>query len=235
MGNTAGMLLTGLMVVSGAFSALAAVEDKGAGSGTSAKAPRERSAQSYLQRLDVDNDGAVTIEEYLRRRTMSFTRLDRNRDGVVEQTELTSGSSGRRGLTMERRIERLFERAGTNALPKLTLAAFESELTATEGKRAARPPSARMIDQRQRLFAFYDQNADGVVEKAEFDAARAEDREYRQRRAMHILDRSGDGKITLEEFTADARARFQRLDLNRDGRINEADMPPMVRQQWSQR
>ena len=235
MGNTAGMLLTGLMVVSGAFSALAAVEDKGAGSGTSAKAPRERSAQSYLQRLDVDNDGAVTIEEYLRRRTISFTRLDRNRDGVVEQTELTSGSSSRRGLTMERRIERLFERAGRDALPKLTLAAFESELTATEGKRAARPPSARMIDQRQRLFTFYDQNADGVVEKAEFDAARTEDREYRQRRAMHILDRSGDGKITLEEFTADARARFQRLDLNRDGRINEADMPPMVRQQWSQR
>jgi len=61
MGNTAGMLLTGLMVVSGAVSALAAVEDKGAGSGTGATAPRERSGQSYLQRLDVDNDGAVTI------------------------------------------------------------------------------------------------------------------------------------------------------------------------------
>jgi crotonobetainyl-CoA:carnitine CoA-transferase CaiB-like acyl-CoA transferase len=61
MGNTAGMLLTGLMVVSGAVSALAAVEDKGAGSGISATAPRERSGQSYLQRLDVDNDGAVTL------------------------------------------------------------------------------------------------------------------------------------------------------------------------------
>jgi Ca2+-binding EF-hand superfamily protein len=85
------------------------------------------------------------------------------------------------------------------------------------------------------MFSFYDRNGDGVVEKAEFEAGRAEETEFRKRRRMHALDRDGDGKVTLEEYTADARFRFMRLDIDRDGRVTAADLPPIERQRWSQR
>ena len=235
MGKTAGMLLAGLLVASGTVTAMAAVGNKGADAAEAAKGPRDRVQQSYLQRLDVDRDGAVTIEEYLRRRTGTFTRRDENRDGTLDEAELMRGASGWRGRTMESRLERIFDGSGQTGAAKLTLAAFENELAASGRRPLSGAPTARILEQRQRLVAYYDQNADGVVEKSEFEAARAEVQAYRKRRAMHVLDHDGDGRVTLEEYTADARARFQRLDLNRDGRITAADLHPLARQQWSQR
>jgi Ca2+-binding EF-hand superfamily protein len=91
------------------------------------------------------------------------------------------------------------------------------------------------MERRQLMFSFYDRNGDGVVERAEYETGRAEEADFAKRRRMHALDRNGDGSVSLEEYTADARFRFQRLDLDRDGRITAPDLPPVERQKWTQR
>lgn len=235
MGRTAGILLTGILVVSGTAAAFAAVGDRGDKAG--AKGPRERGQNTYLMRLDRDNDKAVTLDEYLKRRTETFTRQDKNQDGVLEESELALGGPGRRVQNAEQRLQTLMQRLDQDGDGKLTRAEFERDPVVAGGKadRAGKPASLRAIERQKQLFAFYDRNADGVLETAEYEAARDEERAYRKRRALHILDRNDDGKVTLEEYTADARSRFLRLDLDRDGRITALDLPPIERQRWSQR
>lgn len=42
-------------------------------------------------------------------------------------------------------------------------------------------------------------------------------------RMMMRADANGDGAISRDEFVAQATRRFERLDLNRDGRIDQAE------------
>ena len=230
MSRTAGILLTGLVVVSGAAGAVAAVADQEA----SAKAaPSERGAVG-LKRFDTDRDQAVTVDEFLKRRVEAFTKRDKNGDGTLDALELGAAPLGFRQQRQERRLERLLVSLDTNADNKLTRQEFEAQPVGQAGG-GNRRGTQRSAERQKLLFSFYDRNSDGVVEKAEYEAGRNEEIAYAKRKRLHALDRDGDGKVTLEEYTADARFRFLRLDLDRDGRITAADLPPVERQRWSQR
>lgn len=83
-------------------------------------------------------------------------------------------------------------------------------------------------------FAGFDLNSDGVVDASEIEAALAKgrDRGFRGRRA----DRDGaqgtarpDRSITKSEYLDEVRRRFAQLDLDSDGRITDADLPPPMR------
>jgi Ca2+-binding EF-hand superfamily protein len=188
-------------------------------------------------RLDADNDLAVTVEEFLKRRTDAFTKRDKNADGMLDEAELGQAPLGLRERRQDQRLKRLMKRLDENADGKLTRAEFERDPAAGEGRdeRAGRTASRRAVERQKLLFTFYDRNADGVLEQAEYEAGRAEEIEFNRRRTMHALDRNADGKVTLEEYTADAHFRFLRLDIDRDGRITAADLPPVERQRWSRR
>lgn len=45
----------------------------------------------YLRRMDRDGDGRVSLEEYLDWMTYAFDQRDRNRDGVLDASELPGG------------------------------------------------------------------------------------------------------------------------------------------------
>ncbi len=97
-------------------------------------------------------------------------------------------------------------------------------------------------------FARFDKNADGVIEASEIDAAMAS-RESRRGghrhkgkgmsgmggdgmmggRMMRQFDADKDGKVTAEETRAEYQRRFAQFDLTRDGRVDDADLPPMMR------
>ena len=227
MGKAAGVLIAGILAASGAASALAAVGD---GDGKPVAKAQQLRGPAGLKRLDANQDQAVTVDEFLKRRVEGFSKRDKNGDGTLDAAELGQAPLGFRQQRRERRIERLLVRLDTNADGKLTKQEFEAEPVRAEGRGAA-----KAAERRQLLFTFFDRNGDGTVEAAEFEAGRAEEAEFKKRRRMHALDRDGDGKVTLEEYTADARFRFMRLDLDRDGRITATDLPPVERQKWSQR
>jgi Ca2+-binding EF-hand superfamily protein len=48
-------------------------------------------------------------------------------------------------------------------------------------------------------------------------------------RLLRMFDADKDGKVTKDEFLAGIRKRFAELDLDNDGRITDADLPPMMR------
>lgn len=227
MSRAAGAFLAGFFAVTAAAGAMAAVgEENGQ---ASAKGPTQRGAVG-LKRFDADRDLAVTLDEFLKRRIEAFTKRDKNGDGSLDAVELGQAPAGYRQQRREQRAERLLVRLDSNSDGKLTKSEFESPVD-REGTSGVR----RGGERRKLLFSFYDRNGDGVVERSEYEAARSEEVEFAKRRRMHALDRDGDGKVTLEEYTADARFRFLRLDLDRDGRITANDVPPAERQSWSQR
>lgn len=233
MGKAVGLALAAGFAVWGAAGAMAVVGDEqGAASGKPAP-PRE--AQG-LKRYDGDRDRAITVDEFLKRRVAAFSKRDKNGDGTLDAQELGEAPLGFRQERQERRMERLLVELDTNSDGKVSKIEFETMRPESERPASGRGSrSGRTAERRQLLFTFYDRNGDEVIEKAEYAAGRGEEIEFAKRRRLHALDRDGDGKVTLEEYTADARFRFVRLDLDRDGRITAADLPPIERQRWSSR
>ncbi len=87
-------------------------------------------------------------------------------------------------------------------------------------------------------FARFDLNSDGVVDVAEIEAALAKGgkhhhRGMRERRADRgdatKGERRRDRSMTKSEFLDEVRRRFAVADLDSDGRISDADLPPNMR------
>ena len=92
-------------------------------------------------------------------------------------------------------------------------------------------------------FAGLDKNSDGIVDRAEIEAKMAERGARRGggmgrggdgmgRGGQRMLRRLGadeSGTLTKEAFDARIKTAFARVDLNSDGKITDADLPPMMR------
>jgi Ca2+-binding EF-hand superfamily protein len=85
-------------------------------------------------------------------------------------------------------------------------------------------------------FGRLDKNGDGVADAAEIEAGigRIGERRRGMRERMHErfaarLDSDRDGKVTRQEMLDRVRKQFSRMDLDGDGRITDADLPPMMR------
>jgi Ca2+-binding EF-hand superfamily protein len=102
------------------------------------------------------------------------------------------------------------------------------------------------IDSRIReRFARIDRNSDGVIDRSEVEAMMAaggRERGMRQAgrgdgrpgdtqagRMLQRFDENRDGKVTKEEFMTSIKRRFAQMDLDGDGKITEADLPPSLR------
>lgn len=98
------------------------------------------------------------------------------------------------------------------------------------------------IDARVReRFARFDRNSDGSIDRSEVEAMMAQngDRGTRGPRhggSRHAIgglrgrhDDNRDGKVSKDEFRVSIERRFAQLDLDSDGRITEADLPPTMR------
>ena len=59
-----------------------------------AVAKRGGSGQNFVARFDADKDGKVTTAEYDAKRTTLFEKIDKNKDGAIEQSELKGQAAG---------------------------------------------------------------------------------------------------------------------------------------------
>jgi Ca2+-binding EF-hand superfamily protein len=100
---------------------------------------------AMLENADTDHDGKVTRQEYTNARAEQFAKLDRNGDGVVDDSD-SGGRAGKRGAALRARLD-------TNSDGKLTKEEFVNGPTP--------------------MFEQFDANHDGVLDAQELAAARS--------------------------------------------------------------
>jgi len=186
---------------------LAAVFLAGAGMLQRAEAADDPALQAW-KRLDRNNNGFITFDEFVRASDERLKRMDKNGDGAIGRDEFMAYHEAE----ARRRADRVFEaldpkRTGRIAAADLKGAEAQRLLACDLDKdgfitRQEYLQCRRLIAERwmQRIFAKYDKNGDGFISRDERVAA--------LRDFFRTLDTNGDGRISRDEFFA-ARKRWE--------------------------
>ena len=191
----------------------------------------ERFRQQRYADTDRNKDGHVDAQEYADEYLQRFdARLATARAGHLKQTDT-------RFKALDRDKDGSISRAEFDAAGERTWAGYEKAQEATREDAAAThrdPLKMPTSHTANGMLALYDRNQDGVVDRAEFDAARAA--------TFAATDTDGNGMLSLAEYTAEfegrleqqrvrvradaerqARVRFGALDTDKDGRMTFAE------------
>lgn len=180
---------------------------------------------------DANHDGHVDeteyVDEYLQRLD---ARLASARAGHLQQTDA-------RFKALDRDGDGVISRAEYDAAGERTWAGYEKSQEATRESTAAAsrdPLKMPTSHTANGMLELYDRNQDGVVDRAEFDAARAA--------SFAATDTDGNASLSLAEYSAEfdgrleqqrvrvradaqrqAKVRFAALDTDKDGRMTFAE------------
>ena len=166
-------------------------------------------------RLDRDEDGFVTREEFTAPMGEAFDRLDADDDGRLSRDELTSGSAGDHEGPMIFNMRRPGPGGHSGAADVMRF------FGGSEGR------GEREVFVIRRDGAGGDtqveMGGDGPGER------RVEIRRFGGPEGRAEMDRDGDGRVSEEEFIAPLREAFRRMDADRDGALEDgerAEGPP---------
>lgn len=123
--------------------------------------------------LDLDGDGALTLQEMQGAAEGRFARADADGDGLVTRDELLAQATAQ----AEARIDRMLERADSDGDGAISAAEIDAMR------------EARRVARMERMFERVDADGDGTVTEAEFEAMVAR---MGERRGDHG-DRRGHG------------------------------------------
>ena len=197
-----------------------------------------RGQQHFLEvwkLADTNGDGVLSREEFFAMKRIAllpqdkreelFKRLDKNGDGVLSREELESLVKPQDGK--HQRMPRLWE-LDTNKDGVISLEEFKA------GEFVKKLPP----EQQEALFRRLDVNGDGVISPADHPAGERPGQAgapHDARRLFRLLDKAGDGLLTFEEFRQASfvrgldeklqRERFDKLDRNKDGKIDASEFP----------
>lgn len=183
----------------------------------SARARRLRSQRirRYAE-IDSDGDGRIARAEYMDFGRRLFARLDRNGNAELTLSEVRAGRARNAPSAKRRQAGGLFGQIDGNGDGAISL----GELLA-----------ARRI-----VFKRLDADGNGAISVAEFAAREAAIVSAsgrapppfpavpaRASRRFLQLDRDNDGRITVDEYLADGKARFAAADRDANGRLDRAE------------
>jgi len=171
-----------------------------------------------MRAFDGNRDGKVSLDEVRAEFARRFAEADLNSDGKVDDADLPpvmrgqNAIAGGDGVGMSRGGRRgmmsglgFLRKADANKDGVVTL----DEVNAMAAREHAR----------------FDRNKDGVVDQADREALRKEMVEYAVKRFSHRHGGDANGRVTREQFVANANQRFARMDLDGDGTISRDERP----------
>lgn len=172
-----------------------------------------------MARLDADGDGQVTKEEFEK---MAGHGRRGMRGGHHGHRGYGRHDGGGRGMHQRQGMEGMSGMAGM-------------EGKGDEGGRGRGDRAERRAERREQRFSRMDANGDGVITAADLEARTAERLGWFQKKQLHVLDADGDGTVSRDEFTARSKQRFADIDLDKDGKITAADLPPGMAERWEKK
>jgi len=156
------------------------------------------------KRLDTNQDGSISREEFTSGWLNFFQKVDADGNGVITKEEAEKARKAFLGEAREKALEHL-KKLDTNGDGKITQDEFKG---------------------REQIFQRLDTNHDGAITQDEFLAGMKKVEEYRPHifpRMLERLDTNKDGALSKEEFQQGINALFERLDRNGDGLLNRED------------
>ncbi|HXF53375.1 MAG TPA: hypothetical protein VNK52_04555 [Hyphomicrobiaceae bacterium] len=164
----------------------------------------------------------ITQDEFDARTRERFARFDVNGDGVIDAEEIGAVLKGR-----ENRFARIGERH------KRLVARWDAD-------RDGKATKDEFIAEVKKRFAAFDLNGDGRITDEDLPplmrgrealkggvlpgfGARFERGGFARLGILRQADANQDGIVTLDEVTARAASRFDALDRNKDGAVDQAD------------
>lgn len=225
----------------------------GMGFGRHGGAGREHRGMMGLKSRDADNDGSVTLDEFLKPRMDRFTALDKSGDGQLDAGEMTAKLGQRAGQRMRIMMAAL-DSDGDGKVTKDEFAA--GNRTFKGGMRGGRHGGGRHGWHRGSDRAMEDGappaaaptgEPRGAEESTSPPAATAGDDGFRrgrgERRAERFarLDVNGDGVITMADFEAGAadrlawakKKRMHVLDKDRNGNVSREEFTSRAKQRFA--
>jgi Ca2+-binding EF-hand superfamily protein len=175
---------------------------------------------------------SMTADQFDARTRERFARLDKNSDGVIDSAEAEAAIEQRRD-----RGRRLGERMRQRFAHRF------------DGDRDGKVTRQEFVDRVGRMFDRMDLNGDGRITdddlppmmrgrdmlKGEGGSVRRGPMGGRLIGRLIEADANKDGIITREEALAEAGKRFDRLDRNKDGALDQADRDAMQKETTSYR
>jgi Ca2+-binding EF-hand superfamily protein len=171
----------------------------------------------FIRRFDADRDGRIGKDEFAKARHERFAMRDLDGDGQIGLEDMAPGPR-------ERFREWRESRRGSREAGREAGKADEPD----KGERRSFDLK-RLIGGTDRRFGRLDKNGDGFVDARDLEPAAAERVAFASKRFFRRFDADSDGKVTRDEFNRFAKERFANLDMDGDGRITDADLPPMMR------
>ena len=173
-------------------------------------ASAEEPAPQAWKRLDRNNNGYITFEEFVRASDERLKRMDKNGDGNIGRDEFMAYHEAE----ARRRVDRVF-------------AALDKKGTGRIAAGDLKGPEA------QRLLVC-DANKDGFVTRQEYLQCRRRVAERWMQRIFAKYDKNGDGFIGRDERVAALRDFFRRLDTNGDGKVSRDEFAA-AQKAWAER